>query len=208
MSVISNRHVFTPFVSGTSKPFTFETGEVQRLAKVGYKAKSKKTSVCISIPMLSDGDVNKIALAFPVDQRKRVEDFQDGLIRSLYEFGKSELSTAELGADQVSAFIEAMSNSDRLTGETVSTWWNEFQETAIPVLSAKYKTEDESVLAKKSKLWGDAFLSLTGRNPVTRERITQLLDMLEYSEDDDAIASRLAVKLQLMVREVEEQEAL
>lgn len=204
MSIISDRHLFVEFESGKSKPF-----DGQRLAKVGYKAKSGKKSQCVSIPKLSDGDVEVIHAAFPLDIRKRVEDFQDGLIRALLESGKTEITSSEISAEQIRAFVEATSESNRLSGEVVSAWWKDtFADVALPVLSEKYGTDDAKILEQKSAAWRDAFVALCGRSAITRERITNLQGMLEFADEDDAIALRLNEKLATLVRELETMDAL
>lgn len=195
MSVVSNRHLFVPFVSGDSKPFA-----EQRLAKVSYKKKSGKISQCVSIPMLSDGEVNSIAAAYPIDQRKRVEGMQDDLIKVLFESDKTEIASEEIGKDQILAFLAV--TADRFSGDLVKAWWNEFESTALPVLSEKYKTDDETILKAKSNAWRDAFVSLTGKSVITKERITQLASMLEYADEDDAVATRLNAKIEVLLAEM------
>jgi len=204
MSVISDRHQFVEFTSGQSKPMMD-----QRLAKVGYKNKSGKKSQCVSIPKLDNGDVERINLAFPADLRKRAEDFQDALIRSLYESGKSEVSTEEVSVPQILAYLEAENASGRLSAEKVKEWWNgEFQDTAIPVLSEKYKTEDPEELKKKAKVWGDTFQAICGNSAVDITKVRQLMTMAEFVDSDDVIGNRVKVKLEAMIKEFETQEAL
>lgn len=204
MSVISNRHQFVPFVSGTSKPY-----HEQRLAKVGYKKVSKKQSVCVSIPRLSDDDVAFVSAAYPVEARKRVEDFQDSLVRSLYESGKSEIDSSELSREQLCQFLAAESTAGRLSAAVVADWWNgEFQEIAAPVLSDKYGTEDEEILAKKAKLWGDAFAMICGNSAVDIARLKQLANMCEFVDSDDAVGMRIRTKIAGMIAESEALEAL
>lgn len=209
MSVVSNRHVFVEFTSGVSKPFKDEQGNEQRLAKVGYKAKSGKKSVCVSIPKLGDGEVERVNAAFPADLRKRAEDFQDGLIRNLFESGKSEVSSEEIGLSQILAYLETESSSGRLSAEKVKEWWNgEFQDIAIPVLSEKYATNDETELAKKSKAWGDVFVAITGNSAVDITRVRQLHSMCDFVEPDDVIGNRVKAKIEGMIKEFETLDAI
>jgi len=209
MSIVSDRHSFVEFISGQSKPFKDEQGNEQRLAKVGYKSKSGKKSVCVSIPRLDDGDVNRINAAFPVDLRKRAEDFQDSLIRSLYESDKSEVSTEEISVSQVLAYLEAENSAGRLSADKVKEWWNgEFQDIAVPVLSEKYQTEDEKELAKKSKAWGDVFVAITGNSAVDITRLHQLRSMCEFVESEDVIGQRVKLKVDTMIKEFESLDAL
>jgi len=203
MSIVSDRHQFVEFISGESKPMMD-----QRLAKVGYKAKSGKKSQCVSIPKLSDADVNAIHTAFPIDVRKRVEDMQDSLIRALLESGKSEITSSEIAADQIRAFIDATSASDRLSGELIGKWFDGFSETALAVLSEKYATDDSKILEKKMNVWKDAFIAIAGRSMITKERIVQLQSMLEYTDEDDSMATRIASKLEGMMKELDTMDAL
>lgn len=210
MSVVSNRHLFVEFKSGESKAFKLEDGTEQRLAKVGYKAKSGKKSQCISVPKLSDGEVTQINTAFPADLRKRAEDFQDDLIRSLYEVNKkSEVSSEEIAVPQILAYLEAENSSGRLSAEKVKEWWNgEFQDIALPVLSEKYATEDADVLTKKAKAWGDAFQALTGNSVSDITKVRQLHTMCEFIEPEDVVGQRVKTKIELLIKEFEMQEAI
>lgn len=209
MGIVSNRHTFVEFKSGESKPFKLEDGTEQRLAKVGYKSKSGKKSQCISIPKLDNGDVERVNLAFPVDARKRAEDFQDELIRSLYESGKSEVSTEEISVSQILSYLEAENSSGRLSADKVKEWWNgEFQDIAMPVLSEKYQTEDEKVLEQKRKAWGDAFQSITGNSVVDIQRLKQLYTMCEFIDSEDVIGTRVKTKIESAIKEFESLDAL
>jgi hypothetical protein len=174
MSIVSNRHLFVPFVSGSSKAF-----QDQRLAKVSYKKKSGVQSQCVSVPMLTDSEVAQITAAYPVDARKRVEGMQDDLLKALFESKKSEVASEEIGKDQILAFLAV--TEARFSSELVVKWWEGFQDTALPVLSEKYKTTDTEELNKKSNAWRDAFVSLCGKSVITKERIVQLASMLECS---------------------------
>lgn len=203
MSTISNRHLFTEFVSGESKPF-----DGQRLAKVSYKNKSGKKSQCVSIPRLSDDEIAIIHLQFPVNARKRVEDFQDSLIRALYESKKSEITSEEIDVDQIAAFLSASAEGNRISAESVTEWWNSGfrDEIAMPVLSEKYGTEDSALLERKAKLWCDAFIALCGRNAITRERVNSLREMLEFADEGDSVAGKLMNKVNSLTEELDKME--
>lgn len=204
MSVISDRHLFVPFVSGTSKPF-----DSQRLAKVGYKAKSGKASVCISIPELPESAVTAINAAFPVDLRKRAEDFQDALLRSLYESDKTEVSSGEIDQRAILAYLESENNAGRLSAEKVRDWFTgDFAETALPILAEKYSTEDETVLAQKMSVWCGAFVALTGNSAVDVNRLNQLSGMLDFVADDDIIGNRVKTKVAQLIADFQAQNAL
>lgn len=203
MSVVSNRHLFVEFKSGESKPFA-----EQRLARVLYKPKSGKISHCVSIPKLSDAVCERIHNAFPISPRDRAEEFQDKLIKALFESGVSEITSEEIGESQIVAFVEATSSSDRLSKEMILEWWKQFADIAKPVLSEKYKTEDEKILEQKANAWRDAFCSLTGRGVINVQRIGQLEEMLGYADEDDSIAVRLTGKLAEMRKELESLDSL
>jgi hypothetical protein len=204
MSVVSDRHTFVPFTSGESKPFAD-----QRLAKVGYKAKSGKTSVCVSIPKLTDTSVDAINAAFPVDMRKRAEDFQDSLIRNLYESGNTAIGSHEIDQRAILAYLEAENNAGRLSAEKVREWFNgEFLETALPVLAEKYQTEDDKVLQQKCNAWLAAFVSLTGNSPISIDRLRQLRSLTNLVGEDDIVGNRVHNKILTLIAELEALEDL
>ena len=201
MSVISNRHTFAEFTSTGKNRSVPYTG--QRLAKVGYKEKSGKQSVCVSIPMLDDSDVDKINQAFPVDFRKRAEDFQNGLIRSLYESGKSAIETDEINVTSILAYLESENNAGRLSAEKVKEWFTgEFADTAMVLMSEKYKTEDETILQQKANAWLAAFVALTGNSPIHVDRLNQLRSMTDMVQDDDVIGNRVKNKVEGLLAEL------
>lgn len=193
MSVISDRHQFVAFVSGKTSPM-----DGQRLAKVSYKEKSGKKSVAVSIPVLRDEDVERIHNAFPVDVRKRVEDMQDSLIRSLYESGVAVISDDDISADSVIGFMDAESGS-RLTAESIGAWFDSTRSILEPVICAGIAKESDK--AKKLNVWRTAYCSVTSRSVPDTPVLTKLLDTLANCADDDSIAERIARKIENIVKE-------
>jgi len=96
MSNISNRHNVQAFVAGESKALSG-----QRLAKVGYKQTKAITdkgevapkSICVSIPMFVDQDIQDNIQALLPHIGAWLETVQDNVLRSLYEARKYDLSS-------------------------------------------------------------------------------------------------------------------
>ncbi len=189
MSTISDRHTFVPFISGKSEAFTG-----QRLGKVGYKTKTGKKSVCVSIPVLSDDSVNAIAAAFPLDQRKRIEGFQDDLIRTLYE---SDPAPESIMSDQIDesailSYLTSLSEGNRLTAERIGVWFENSLSWIDPILIVMYSTSDPKILETRRAAWKTQFVAITGKNIAVDSTLQKLLDMLTAAPEDDSMAMRIA----------------
>ncbi len=189
MSNISDRHTFVPFVSGKSEALSG-----QRLGKVGYKTKTGKKSVCVSIPVISDDSVNAIAAAFPLDQRKRIEGFQDDLIRTLYESDPApeSITTDQIDEAAIIAFLYSLSEGNRLTAERIGVWFDSALDWINPVLCTLYPGADEKTLSKRRDAWKTQFTAITGKNIAVDSTLQKLLDMLTAAPEDDSMAMRIA----------------
>ncbi len=189
MSTISDRHTFVPFISGKSEAFTG-----QRLGKVGYKTKSGKKSVCVSIPVLSDESINTIAAAFPLDQRKRIEGFQDDLLRVLYESDPApeSITSDQIDESAILSYLTSLSEGNRLTAEKIAVWFDSSLGWINPVLCTLYPGADEKMLKTRRDAWKTQFVAITGKNIAVDSTLQKLLDMLTSAPEDDSMAMRIA----------------
>ncbi len=203
MSAISNRHMFVPFHSGKTKPF-----DGQRLAKVGYKKKSGKQSVAVSIPKLSDSEVEIVATAFPINQRKRVEGFQDDLIRSLKETGKVEIASDEISVQSIISFQSTV-EAGRLTIDAVGKWFD-MQDTDTFISDTYSLTVDNPEHGKRKTAWRAQFCAVVGKAVASNAVLNKLLECIAaVCEEDDPTANLLAEKITAIITErIEAESAL
>jgi hypothetical protein len=218
MSAISNRHNVRLFVSGESKPYLG-----QRLAKVGYKSTkqtpAKYPSICVSLPQVEIDDDTYICHQAEFSQiiRTALENAQDGILRSLYESSSGQLKSVsddELSVQACIAFIQSENNGGRLTTEMIGAW---FDSTVSPVLTLiiaeKLKFDDMTeeqmaVIGKHLNGYRGLMCSLSsGATILTPSQIQNLRNLLTKL-DDDAISTRLALRLDNMSQKKSVEELL
>jgi len=151
MSNVSNRHSVIPFIATESKPLSG-----QRLAKVGYKQTAKMTaagevapkSVCVSVPVIPAADIETYWEALVPHVRTLLENAQDGIVRSLYESRKFELSSVsdeDISVPQCINFLESEANGGRLTKEYLETWFmNNVRDNLFVMIAEKLGFEELS----------------------------------------------------------------
>lgn len=224
MSIVSNVHSFTPFISGTSKPLTG-----QRLLKIGFK-KTKDNpnplkSVCASVPFLQPEEVLGNVNALLPHIGKMLEGVQDQIARSLYESSnglRTEIRTEEISVSQCIAFLAAESSGSRLSAESIGQWFDEcLNESLIVLIAGKlgFAAGDDEIeltegqmetCTKHAKVYKELLQQLAGKNlrksNWTEKQWKGLETALALAEDGDAMASRLIGKMDEIgkVPEIEE----
>lgn len=226
MSIISNAHALVPFISGESKPFA-----EQRLAKVGFKetkamkAKGIKAlpSVCASVPMLAEEEIQGNISALLPHIRIMLENTQDAIIRSLYEASKGarkEVRQEEITVQACIAHLAAVEAGSRLSAESIAAWFTGGMakdiSAAIIVDALKYPenmeehTEEQAAtIAKHVTTYCEVFQMLAGKN-LSRasfgdkqwHRLTQIIGVILEENPEDAFCQRLQDKMAVIEKAV------
>lgn len=216
MSNISNRHAVTPFVAGTSKPFTG-----QRLARAGFKLTEKmkaagKTalpSVCASVPFIDGGAVHQHLNELLPHIGAMLEKAQDEILRSRYESAGgvlTDITDEELSVSACIAFLNAESTGSRLSAESIGVWFDTALADSMTVFIADKlgfdlsTPEQESTVAKHVKNRRDIMAMLAGKNVILGDRqTTAIRQMLEVAEED-TMHQKLSQRLTAVTAKSEE----
>ena len=215
MSNVSNVHDVIPFVAGKS---TALTG--QRLAKVGYKSSTdkvtKKTipakfpSVAVSVPFLSDDSLRENVDSLLPYIKGMVEKTQDDVIRSLYEAKAGSLKTVqdhEISVQACIAYLESEAAGDRIKKEHIESWFDRVcAENVFTLVAEKLgysgdelTPEQESTVQKHVKAYREILSMLAGgRTILTPVQIKSCKTVIDVSEDDSGIGTKLMQRLTAM----------
>ena len=211
---ISTRHTVEQFVAGTSKAMNG-----QRLSKVGYKssknAPAKFTSVCASVPRISDDDVIARMNDLVPYVRNLLESAQDGIFRSLYE--SSGGTRTEIGDDEISVsacigWLENEQNGGRLTSDGIGIWFDTNLRDNLTVLFADRigaDDVDDPRIGKHLASYRGLFCSISGGKTVLSDvQIRGIRKALEVSSVDDEMSVKLIGRLDSMEKKVKIEELL
>lgn len=209
MSNVSNRYNVNPFVAGKSDALTG-----QRLAKVGYKttkkAKAKFPNICVSVPFISDDDVNSNMDKMIPYVRNMLENAQDGVIRSLYESTDGNLSSVsndEISVNACIAFLDAEQSGGRLTKEFLETWFMENISDNLSVALCErtnLNLEDVKISQAVNGFKGLISGLSGGKTFYAPEQIVQVRKALELSSEDDDVCKKLMNRLNVMEKKTDE----
>lgn len=131
MSNISNRHVVTPFIAGSSRALV-----TQRLSKVGYKSSTDKitkkvipakyTSICASVPQVDIAAVSMFSGELMIHLVALIESAQDGILRSLYESSAgalADITDEDISIPACIAYLGAEAAGSRLSEDSITAWF-------------------------------------------------------------------------------------
>ena len=199
MSVISKSHSVTPYVKKQSKPLTG-----QRLALVTYKGVKAigKIPRSVSVPRISIDDVLEYLDALKPHILGLVESAQNGLIRELVEAGKDAIQDEAISLEKI---LESMQSGGRLTGDDIKVW---FDEAIAPDLTLAFAAKlgieegEEPTPAQEKKLtqavngYRETFAKLAaGAATFSDTQKEQMLRVLEFADEGDALAARFKARL-------------
>ena len=215
MSNVSSVHDVIPFVAGKTSALTG-----QRLAKVGYKSSTdkvtKKTipakfpSVTVSVPFLSDDSLRENMDSLLPYIKGMVEKTQDDVIRSLYESKDGSLKIVqdhEISVQACIAFLESEAAGDRIKKEHIESWFDRVcAENVFTLIAEKLgysgdelTTEQESTVQKHVKVYREILSMLAGgRTILTPVQIKSCKTVIDVSEDDSGIGTKLMQRLTAM----------
>ena len=209
MSNVSNVHDVIPFVAGKSAAFTG-----QRLAKVGYKSTAKNPakfpSVAVSVPFLSDDSLRENMDSLLPYIKGMMEKTQDDVIRSLYESKDGALKIVqdhEISVQACIAFLESEAAGDRIKKEHIESWFDRVcAENVFTLIAEKLgysgdelTPEQESTVQKHVKVYREILSMLAGgRTILTPVQIKSCKTVIDVSEDDSGIGTKLMQRLTAM----------
>lgn len=211
MSVISNHHEFSPFVSAGKDKNKALTG--QRLLKVVFKGRGDKAasmkSVCASVPVVSIDDVKLNVSSFIPYVVELVAKTQDAIGREAVVAGKSYVDSDDLSLEKVIAYLESESKGERLTGDDIKAWFADSLEEMLLIAFAdklsigNSPTEEQtSTLERMVNVYRDKFASMAGGrtafDKVTIGKLQKALELADGGADSTLIGTKLASKLQAM----------
>lgn len=203
MSNVSNRHSVIPFIAGKSAALTD-----QRLAKVGYKSTKKNPakyrSVCASVPVIDSGVIALMVDDLMPHIRTMIETAQDGILRSLYESSKGQLTSVsddELSVPACIAYMNAEASGDRLNAETIGAWFDSaVTDNLTVILCEKLGIEElnettQPTIDKHVKVYRDILCLVTGKSVMTPVQLNACEKVLEIASQDEPMYSRLVAKV-------------
>lgn len=209
MSNVSNVHDVIPFVAGKTAALSG-----QRLAKVGYKSTAKNPakfpSVAVSVPFLSDDSLRENMDSLLPYIKGMVEKTQDDVIRSLYESKDGTLSVIqdhEISVQACIAFLESEAAGDRIKKEHIESWFDRVcAENVFTLIAEKLgftgdslTPEQESTVQKHVKVYREILSMLAGgRTILTPVQIKSCKTVIDVSEDDSGIGTKLMQRLTAM----------
>ncbi len=209
MSNVSNVHDVIPFVAGKSAALTG-----QRLAKVGYKSTAKNPakfpSVAVSVPFLSDDSLRESMDSLLPYIKGMMEKTQDDVIRSLYESKDGTLKIVqdhEISVQACIAYLESEAAGDRIKKEHIESWFDRVcAENVFTLIAEKLgftgdslTPEQESTVQKHVKVYREILSMLAGgRTILTPVQIKSCKTVIDVSEDDSGIGTKLMQRLTAM----------
>lgn len=209
MSNVSNVHDVIPFVAGKTSALTG-----QRLAKVGYKSTAKNPakfpSVAVSVPFLSDDSLRESMDSLLPYIKGMVEKTQDDVIRSLYESKDGTLKIVqdhEISVQACIAYLESEAAGDRIKKEHIESWFDRVcAENVFTLIAEKLgftgdslTPEQTATVDKHVKVYRDILSMLAGgRTILTPVQIKSCKTVIDVSEDDSGIGTKLLQRLTAM----------
>lgn len=209
MSNVSNVHDVVPFIAGKTNPLSG-----QRLAKVGYKSTEKNPakykSVAVSLPQIPGEDVSSSINELMPYVMGMLEGVQDSVIRSLYENKGGKLTQvldSDISVQACIAYLESEAAGDRLKKEHIESWFDRVaKENTFTLIAEKLGyTGDEltpeqcETVEKHVKTYRDILSMLSGgRTVLTPVQIKSCRTVIEVSEDESGVGTKLLARLKAM----------
>lgn len=217
MSNFSNAHNVTAYDSKKSEALTG-----QRLAKCKYKTTvktpAKYPSVCASVPFLKADDVTPHLTQLMGHIGAMLETAQDGILKSLYETSDGALSVvtdADISVTACIAFMDAVSQGNRLTSEFIEAWFVEsVQDYLVAMVTEKLKYDDDMTPEQEKTVmqhvngYKGLYSSLAGGKTILMDKqIKSLQNVLGLIDSDDT-CEKLKARLSNMANKPKLEELL
>lgn len=208
MSIISDRHVFTPFVAAGSSKSKPQSG--QMLLKVRFKAlkdgSKARDSVCASVPVLVTSDVIENVSALAPYVLEMLNGVRQDIARNAVLAGADAITTDAITIPACIAFLMAESKGDRITGDDIRQWFDsELSDMLLLAFAEKLgigdapTDEQTATLSRMCNVYRDKFTSMAGGrtafDTVTRDKLGKALVLCDCA---DGIGAKLAGKLDAM----------
>lgn len=210
MSNVSTVHDVVPFVAGKTAALSG-----QRLAKVGYKSTAKNPakfpSIAVSVPQINPDNIrNNLDSLLPYIGTM-LEKTQDDVIRNLYESRDGSLKIVqdhEISVQACIAYLESEAAGDRIKKEHIEAWFDRVcSENVFTLIAEKLgyasqdslTTEQSDTVQKHVKVYRDIMGMLAGgRTVLTPVQIRSCKTVIDVSEDDSGIGTKLMARLTAM----------
>lgn len=208
-------HLVTRFDSAKSAPLGG-----QRLAKIRYKTTEKQAakfpSVCVSVPFLTNEEIEPMIPQLMEHLRTLLETAQDGVIRQTYEAqdGKlSAISDSDISVAKCIEFLEQESTGSRLTKEYIDSWFTSSVEEYLTVIigqklgfisesaegEVELTPEQEMVISRHVAGYKGMYSALAGgKTSYSVKQAQSLIRVLELV-DTDPVQSKLLARLNGMM---------
>lgn len=208
MSVLSSDHTMVQFESGKSKAY-----EGQRLSQITFKTvtdgngvKTKRDSMCVSIPVLEVSQGHFDALKGHITAM--VHKAQDGIVREMVLNGKTSVNDSQIDFNAVLEYLDSESEGTRLTKEDVVAWFDKDLADSLRLVFADKlgvsdsPTEQETKhVEQKVNQYRECYAALAGGKKMYEKPVATMLykTLDKYCGEDDVIAVRFSGRLQKMV---------
>ena len=210
MSVISNRHQINLFVSGKSEPLSG-----QRLAKVGYKSTkqtpAKFPSICVSVPHLSDEEIQGNISALLPHIKSYLADVQDKVIRSLYESSggtKTLVSDDEISVSACVGYLMSEGAGGKLSAELIEHWFDTEMKDNLTVVFAdklgfsELNDDQMETVGKYLASYRALFSQVSAtKNAPSKAQCENLRKVLEVAATETDVGEKVAARLAELLKE-------
>jgi hypothetical protein len=206
MSNVSNRHVFTAYVSAGSGKSVALSG--QRLSVVRFKAgkdgRKAMASQCASVPVATLTSEDCEFLSTHINGW--FASVQDEIVREVVVSGADSVTTEQLSVEAVRNYLTTQAAGDRLNGEQIGYWFDTELADVLTVAFADklgigdVPSEAETTkLAQMCRVYRDCFTAMAGgRTSFDTAKREKLLKALALADTTDGIGQRLQAKLEAM----------
>lgn len=212
MSVIDElNHSVVSYDPKSSKPFSG-----QRLSKVTYKTVSdkesslygvKRDSKCVSLPLVSSGEIEQNMIALVPHISEFLMGVQDKIVREAVDAGSLSISMESISVGACIEWLEGNNESGRLTKESVGIWFDsEISEMLAVVLSEKLgvgsvpSDAESAQVMKVLSTFREKVAALAGGKTSYEPKLCESLKKcLELAPAGDALAQRFTGRLDKMI---------
>lgn len=206
MSVVSNRHTITEYISGTSKPL-----DGQILARAIFKGRGSKPaahkSQCASVPPIVASEVQENLASVMPHVLRLLQDAQNECLRETFLAGEKEITSEAINLQACICMLDADAKGSRLTGDDVRAWFTgEVEDHLVVVFADKLGIGEQPTEAQQKRLnqyvnsFREGFATLasgkTRFSPKNAEIYRNLL--IGAGADESLIGARFASRLQEM----------
>lgn len=216
MSNISDRHIFTSYISQGKDKSVALSG--QRLSVVRFKkdksGQKARDSQCVSVPMLTELTDEQLDSLAP-HMYDWLRSVQDEIVREKCVTGADAVVTSDIEPEAIKQWLVQQSQGERLNGEQIKYWFQlELQDLLLLAFAEKLGVGDQPTaeqtkkLEQMCKVYEDCFAAMAGgRTMFDAVKRDKLIKALSLADCESGIGQKLLAKLQAM-KEISVEEML